>query len=91
YCKSRRLFYDGRQARHANFLHSRAIKKPYFCQVEDDKHYKFAEYINEKSETIQELGNLAKKLDIVIIAALFERRRPRKFHNTAVVLDADVS
>jgi len=35
------------------------------------------------------LGRLAKKLGVVIIASLFERRAPGLYHNTTAILEAD--
>ena len=59
----------------------------YFCQTEDTKRFDQAEPI--PGPTTQELGKLAKELDVVIIGSLFERRAPGVHHNTAVVLEAD--
>jgi len=61
----------------------------YFCQTEDTKRFDQAEPI--PGPTTQELGKLAKELDIVIVGSLFERRAPGVHHNTAVVLDTDGS
>jgi N-carbamoylputrescine amidase len=61
----------------------------YFCQTEDTKRFDQAEPI--PGPTTQELGDLAKELDIVIVGSLFERRAPGVHHNTAVVLDTDGS
>jgi N-carbamoylputrescine amidase len=65
------------------------FKSPYFCQVEDPKNFDLAEKIHEGNKTIQELSELATKLDIVLIASLFEKRAAGIYHNTAVVFDAD--
>ena len=65
------------------------FKSLYFCQQEDSSNFELAEEINEKSKTIQELSELASKLDIVLIASLFEKRGTGIYHNTAVVFDAD--
>jgi N-carbamoylputrescine amidase len=64
------------------------FKSLYFCQVEDSMNFDLAEEINEKSSTIRELSSLASKLDIVLIASLFEKRASGIYHNTAVVIDA---
>jgi len=61
----------------------------YFCQTEDVKRFDQAESI--PGPTTGELGDLARELDVVIVASLFERRAPGLYHNTAVVLDADGS
>ena len=65
------------------------FKTPYFCQVEDWDYFKLAEQVNENSETIKAFSKLAKDLDIVIVASLFEKRAEGLYHNTAVVIDAD--
>ena len=62
---------------------------PYFCQTEDTAVFDLAEPI--PGPTTDELGRLAKELEIVIVASLFERRAPGLYHNTAVVLDKDGS
>lgn len=62
---------------------------PYFCQVEDAACFDLAEPI--PGPTTEELGQVAKKLGVVIVASLFERRAPGLYHNTAVVLEKDGS
>ena len=59
----------------------------YFCQVEDVNNFDLAEAIPGPSTTF--FGNLAKKLQVVIVTSLFERRAPGLYHNTAVVLEKD--
>jgi N-carbamoylputrescine amidase len=61
----------------------------YFCQTEDARRFDQAEPI--PGPTSDELGRLARELDLVIVASLFERRAPGLYHNTAVVLDSDGS
>ena len=60
---------------------------PYFCQTEDVSMFDLAEPIPGPTTTI--LGKLAKKLKVVVIAPLFERRAAGIYHNSAVVIDAD--
>lgn len=62
---------------------------PYFCQTEDTDAFEFAEAIPGPST--DQFGKLAKKLSIVLVISLFERRAPGLYHNTAVVLEADGS
>jgi N-carbamoylputrescine amidase len=62
---------------------------PYFCQVEDTAFFDIAETI--PGPTTDELGQIAKELNVVIVASLFERRAPGLYHNTAVVLERDGS
>ncbi len=59
----------------------------YFCDVEDYENFKLAESIPGPSTEI--FSSLAKELDIVIIASLFEKRTKGIYHNTTAVLDAD--
>ena len=59
----------------------------YFCDVEAYENFKLAEPIPGK--TTDELAVLAKELNIVIIASLFEKRAEGLYHNTTAVLDAD--
>jgi N-carbamoylputrescine amidase len=62
---------------------------PYFCQNEDFKHFNLAE--NIPGTTTAVLANLAKQLNVVIVATIFEKRAPGLYHNTAVVFDQDGS
>ena len=59
----------------------------YFCIDLDAGKFGLAERI--PSPTTDTLCSLAKKLDIVIIASLFESRGNEIYHNTAVTIDAD--
>lgn len=59
----------------------------YFCQSQDHAKFALAEPI--PGPTTKRLGALAKRLKVVIIGSLFERRSAGVYHNTAVVLDAD--
>lgn len=61
----------------------------YFCDVEDYENFKLAEPI--PGPTTERLGKLAKELNVVIIASLFEKRAQGIYHNTTAVLDADGS
>jgi N-carbamoylputrescine amidase len=61
----------------------------YFCQQEDAGHFELAETI--PGETTRHLGELAARLEIVIVASLFERRAAGVYHNTAVVIETDGS
>lgn len=61
----------------------------YFCDVEDYQNFLLAESIPGPST--QTLGELAKELNVVIVASLFEKRAEGLYHNTAAVLDADGS
>lgn len=58
----------------------------YFCDTEDYENFKLAEPIPGPST--EALSALAKELDVVIVASLFEKRADGVYHNTAAVLDA---
>ncbi len=62
------------------------FRSRYFCQAEDHASFTLAESIPGPSTAA--LGKLARELEIVIIASLFERRAAGVYHNTVVVLDA---
>ncbi|MCG3164738.1 MAG: (R)-stereoselective amidase [Bacteroidia bacterium] len=59
----------------------------YFCDVEDYENFKLAESI--PGESTETLSALAKELNVVVIASLFEKRAQGIYHNTTAVLDAD--
>jgi N-carbamoylputrescine amidase len=59
----------------------------YFCDVEDYDNFKLAEPI--PGATTETLQQIAKDLNVVIIASLFEKRAQGIYHNTTAVLDAD--
>ena len=59
----------------------------YFCQSEDFSAFDLAEPI--PGPTTRALARLARRLHIVLIGSIFERRAAGVYHNTAVVFDAD--
>ncbi len=59
----------------------------YFCDEENYDNFKLAE--NIPGETTNTLCQLAKQLNVVIIASLFEKRTQGIYHNTTAVIDAD--
>ena len=61
----------------------------YFCQVEDINNFNLAEPIPGPSTDFY--GEIAKKLGVVIVTSLFEKRAPGLYHNTAVVIEKDGS
>ena len=61
----------------------------YFCQSEDHEMFSLAESI--PGTTSHELSEVAKRLEVVIVAGVFERRSPGLFHNSAVILERDGS
>lgn len=63
------------------------FKSLYFCDIEDHNNFSLAEAI--PGPTTDSFGLLAKELNVVIIASLFEKRAHGLYHNTTAVLDAD--
>ncbi len=61
----------------------------YFCQTEDHVHFELAESIPGPITT--QLSEVARRLAVVIVCPLFERRAPGVFHNSAVVIESDGS
>lgn len=58
----------------------------YFCQAEKQEYFKFAETI--PGPQTEEMQAVAKKLGVVLIVPLFEKRALGLYHNSAVVIDA---
>src|SRR2546425_1667558 len=65
------------------------FRSQYFCQSADHKFFRLAETIPGPSTVA--FQKLAKKHEVVIIAALFEKRAAGVYHNTAAIIDADGS
>ncbi len=65
------------------------FRSPYFCQREDATLFNLAEEV--PGPTTDALGKLAKQLEVVVLAPVFERRAAGLYHNTVVVMDADGS
>jgi len=61
----------------------------YFCQTENSENFSVAEPL--PGPTSETLCKLAKELQIVLIAPIFEKRTPGIYHNTAIIIDADGS
>ena len=59
----------------------------YFCQTEDVNNFDLAEPIPGPSTAFY--GELARKLGIVLVTSLFEKRAAGLYHNTAVVIEKD--
>lgn len=59
----------------------------YFCQTEDYGPFDYAEPVPGPST--DRLQDLARELEVVIVASLFEKRARGLYHNTAAVIDAD--
>ena len=65
------------------------FRSQYFCQCEDTSLFDLAEPIPGPSTQL--FAQLAKELNVAIVASLFERRTAGVYHNTAAILDADGS
>jgi N-carbamoylputrescine amidase len=63
------------------------FRSRYFCQSELHAEFDLAEPIPGPST--EALGHVARDLDVVVVASLFERRAAGVYHNTAAVIDAD--
>ena len=59
----------------------------YFCQVEDVNNFDLAETIPGPSTDF--FGELARRLGVVMVISLFEKRSAGLYHNTAVVIEKD--
>ena len=63
---------------------------PYFCQVQDSEHYRWAEAVPD-GPTVRRFQALAAELGLVIVVPVFEVESPGFYYNTAAVIDADGS
>ena len=63
------------------------FRSQYFCQVESHENFALAEPI--PGPTTATLGKLAKRLGIVVVASLFERRVAGVYHNTTVAIGSN--
>lgn len=61
----------------------------YFCRAQETHYFDLAETIPGAISEV--LSKLAAELDVVIIAAYFEKRSSALYHNSAIVLDRDGS
>ena len=59
----------------------------YFCQVEDVNNFDLAETIPGPSTDF--FGELARRLGVVMVISLFEKRAAGLYHNTALVIEKD--
>jgi N-carbamoylputrescine amidase len=65
------------------------FRSQYFCQTEDHENFKLAEPI--PGPTTDAFARIARRLRVVIVASVFEKRAPGVYHNSAAVIDADGS
>jgi beta-ureidopropionase len=63
---------------------------PYFCQVQDEEHYRWAEAVPD-GPTVRRMQSLARELGMVLVVPVFEEEQAGFYYNTAAVIDADGS
>ena len=63
------------------------FRSQYFCQKEDIKNFDLAETIPGPST--EEIGKIAKKNKIVVVASIFEKRAPGIYHNSVALINTD--
>jgi N-carbamoylputrescine amidase len=61
---------------------------PYFCQVQENEHFDYAEPIPE-GPTTKLMQDLAKETGMVLIVPIFEKEQEGFYYNTAAVIDSD--
>ncbi len=60
------------------------FRSPYFCREEDARFFDLAEPV--PGPTTEQLGRIARELEVVIVASLFEKRTSGLYHNCAAVI-----
>src|SRR5215475_10552628 len=60
---------------------------PYFCQVQDQKFYAYAESV--PGPTVERFSALAAEYRMVMVLPVYEQEQPGVLYNTAAVIDAD--
>ncbi len=63
---------------------------PYFCQVQENEHFDYAEPIPD-GPTTKRMQELAKETGMVLVVPIFEAEQEGFYYNTAAVIDADGS
>lgn len=63
---------------------------PYFCQVQEPEHYRWAEAVPD-GPTVRRMQDLARETGMVIVVPVFELEQSGFYYNTAAVIDADGS
>ncbi len=61
---------------------------PYFCQVQEEEHYRWAEAVPD-GPTVTRMKELAAELGMVIVVPVYEVEQAGFYYNTAAVIDAD--
>jgi N-carbamoylputrescine amidase len=63
---------------------------PYFCQVQENDHFEYAEPIPD-GPTTKLMQDLAQETGMVLVVPIFEMEQEGFYYNTAAVIDADGS
>jgi beta-ureidopropionase len=63
---------------------------PYFCQVQEPEHYRWAEAVPD-GPTVRRFRALAAELGMVMVLPVYEKEKQGFYYNTAAVIDADGS
>ncbi len=63
---------------------------PYFCQVQENEHFDYAEPIPD-GPTTKLMQDLAKETGMVLVVPIFEMEQEGFYYNTAAVIDSDGS
>jgi N-carbamoylputrescine amidase len=63
---------------------------PYFCQVQENEHFDYAEPIPD-GPTTKLMQDLATETNMVLVVPIFEKEDDGFYYNTAAVIDADGS
>jgi N-carbamoylputrescine amidase len=61
---------------------------PYFCQVQENEHFDYAEPIPD-GPTTKIMQDLAKETGMVLVVPIFEKEQEGFYYNTAAVIDSD--
>jgi len=61
---------------------------PYFCQVQENEHFEYAELIPDGPTTTL-MQDLARETGMVLVVPIFEMEQEGFYYNTAAVIDAD--
>jgi beta-ureidopropionase len=61
---------------------------PYFCQVQEEKHFHSAEPVPD-GPTVRRMQEVARETGIVLIVPVYEKEDEGFLYNTAAVIDAD--
>ncbi|GIU93271.1 MAG: hydrolase [Acidimicrobiia bacterium] len=61
---------------------------PYFCQVQEDEHFSYAEPVPD-GPTTRLMQSVAKETGMVLVVPVFEKEDEGFYYNTAAVIDAD--